>query len=79
MLVSCASKSHEEVEILKNIFFSRLAACNLNCRQGMTYKPFGRVKDGTRCQADPAGDNRDICIGGQCMVWFPANLLFRSR
>ena len=50
-----------------------LAACNLYCRKGFTYRPKGIVKDGTKCRPDLSPNNRDICLGGKCMVGYYYN------
>ena len=50
-----------------------LAACNLYCRKGFTYRPKGIVKDGTKCRPDLSPSNRDICLGGKCMVGYYYN------
>lgn len=40
--------------------------CQLVCKYGTDVRPYGTVKDGTRCSLDRK--IKDVCIGGKCKV-----------
>ena len=40
--------------------------CQLVCKYGTKVRPYGTVKDGTRCSLDRK--IKDVCIGGKCKV-----------